>query len=107
MSSAVVRSALRGSGHGGAGATPAPEVAGGPADSTAGRAGRLAHGQRARDTPSRCARCDGVLDVDEPIVVAVREQIAGRSSLAVLGELGSGEVSLVHERCFESGEAAV
>ena len=40
-------------------------------------------------------------------MVTVREQNAGRSSLAALGELGAGAVSLVHERCFAAGEASI
>lgn len=46
-----------------------------------------------------CAYCGDVLGVYEPLVVLIRGEQAGRTSLAALGRLPAGDLVLIHEHC--------
>jgi hypothetical protein len=53
-----------------------------------------------------CAYCGDVLGVYEPIVVTIRGQHAGRTSLAAVGGLPEDGVVLMHERCHDFDAAS-
>ena len=49
--------------------------------------------------PRHCLHCGVLLAPDGSVIVTFREQHAGRTSLAVLGEFTDERIAFVHEPC--------